>query len=328
MLGRCRCLLLALVVEQLSSPLSVGALRLRIVAREACVIDEPSDGEIRFRYDKGALCIKGRGYETRAPSTIKMIKDAVGLLEAGAGGPLPNLQIKRVSIGDMGNCSFDFSYAMRPPRSPQDDCETKLIPDFTLESWPQVKVPNFDKVAFSLEASSKQKPLTNRCGWAGNLKTNPVRQAFASTANKELIDVYAPDHLQKYMTYKDQVEKWACMIDLPGAGYSGRVPMLLHTGRPLLVVGRANAVNGDRCGTDLDHVFYADKLKPFVHYFPVRCDLLDLNERAKWILDPANKANVSKVAENARAFANRELTYHAAIEALAATLKEAWEEDA
>jgi hypothetical protein len=270
-------------------------------------------GEVWFTYKNGEFCIDGNGYESRAQSTIKMIQDAVRVLEAER-QPLPNLGLMKVSLHDMPpTCKYNFSFVTVR----ELHCATKLVPDYTFESWPQVKVPNFDSVARLLPAASQHPAKDNRCGWAGDITHGPNRPLFAEKANRSLIDVRLPKDSENYLTWEEQVKQWACMIDLQGDGYSGRVPMLFHTGRPVLIVARQD-------GGYVDNTFYAQKLLPSVHFFPIKNDLSDLNERARWVLDPANSATVNMVVQNALDLAKRELTYSAAILDWTQKLKQVW----
>lgn len=67
------------------------------------------------------------------------------------------------------------------------------------------------------------------------------------------------------------------LIDIGGNGYSGRLKLLLFSRHPLLIVDR-------------DYIeFFHSSLVPYVHYVPVKMDLSDLLEKARWIRDNYEK---------------------------------------
>merc|ERR1719240_518443 len=109
------------------------------------------------------------------------------------------------------------------------------------------------------------------------------------------------------ISMETQAQQWACMVDLPALGYSGRVPMLLHTGRPVLMVER------DSAGHFTDRTWYANMLQPNVHYIPVNHDLSNLEEAAKKALSKEGL----EIAFNAQRLAADKLTKAAAIERIA-----------
>ena len=110
------------------------------------------------------------------------------------------------------------------------------------------------------------------------------------------------------LSMRAMIRRWACLVDLPGAGYSGRVPLLLHSSRPVLYAERKH------------HAFYYSSLQPFVHYVPVASNLSDLVDKAKWVRD--NPIEASQIGARAQAFAQRHLTLDAAIDVLLTALRE------
>ena len=184
---------------------------------------------------------------------------------------------------------------------------------------------------------------TNRtsgvCGWAGNAGSDarndgrnplglfrPVRGRFVAAAHAhpdlfEVVDTAMPSdtgfapRARNFVSVADQVAKWACLVDLRGAGFSVRVPLLLWSGRPLLFI--------ERPGLQTFHeaVSFPRPWKAWVHYVPVSEDLHDLALRAKWVL--SHHAEAARIAANALGYARCFLTTryarrHAAREALAA----------
>tara|TARA_B100001989_G_scaffold44138_1_gene27621 strand:- start:1892 stop:2173 length:282 start_codon:yes stop_codon:yes gene_type:complete len=83
-------------------------------------------------------------------------------------------------------------------------------------------------------------------------------------------------------------------------GYSGRVKLLLFSGRCLFLQDR-----------EFEEWYYSH-LKPFVHFIPIKDDLSDLNDKYYWALN--NSRKVGQIAKNAQEFAIKYLTKNTAIE--------------
>merc|ERR1712226_1812724 len=96
-------------------------------------------------------------------------------------------------------------------------------------------------------------------------------------------------------------------LDAKGWGFSGRMPMMLHSGRPILYASRTSFV------FNIDNMYYTagripERLTPWKHYIPVQNDASDLEERLRWVLSPANAAKAKAIGENAQRFAAKYLT--------------------
>ena len=111
------------------------------------------------------------------------------------------------------------------------------------------------------------------------------------------------------LSFEAQVADWACLVDMGGIGWSARVPLILHSGRPMLYVDR-NVTT-----------FYNEEphaMVPWRHYIPVAADLSDLPRKARWVLE--NPSASESIAMRAKMLAQRHFTLTAAIQALVATL--------
>lgn len=238
-----------------------------------------------------------------------------------------------------------FSAAEYPPGE-----KWRVIPDFVYWSWQGVYPSTLAELAEGMRNVSRSPPRTGRCGWIGSMN-HPQRHFLFERARglPELLEVhntYAYHRLTESekeasrkeqgcrgegdckpwpkLSMEEQVERYACLVDVQGEGYSGRLPLLLHSGRPVLVVERAE-------GVPLDHVWYAPKLVPWEHYIPVSVDLHDLEERARWVQQ--HGAAAQRIADQARDFADRYLTLGFATQFLAEQLfaaahEQAWAEAA
>ena len=269
---------------------------------------------LQVSHNNSTLCVAGAGYETRAESQVRMLRDAVGLLNR-CFVRLGDFRQKVLSLGDVGDCDKSWAYSLRQGR--RDDCQTRLIPDFSFVAWPEAGLlPNYTALRSELRQQSLKPPTTSLCGWAGNLATNPIRKKLYDKANRSLIKVIAPKSNAGSkggrLSLKTQVKRWACLIDVPAAGYSGRIPLLLSSGRPLLLAAR-----GPHQSTDI--TWYSHRLKAWEHYIPVAHDLSDLNKMAEFVLGRGREQAI-QIAHNAQEFANKYLSYKAAVSRLAEEL--------
>ncbi|MEW9835756.1 glycosyl transferase family 90 [Mesorhizobium marinum] len=107
---------------------------------------------------------------------------------------------------------------------------------------------------------------------------------------------------------EEQVAQYRYMIDVEGSGYSGRLKLLLHAGRAVLVI--------DRPYQD----FYFGDLEPFRHYVPVSRYSSNLAEQVDWLR--SNPAREKEIVGEAREFARARLTRRAAVEHWARLLEQ------
>ena len=137
-----------------------------------------------------------------------------------------------------------------------------------------------------------------------NIVGRVCRRATKSVRTPSCVDSAADtahrDHAATLCT--QQAERWACLVDVRGAGYSGRVPALLHTGRPLLY--------HDRPGlrTYFEHPSFVAPIRPWTHYVPVAANLSDLAENAHWMLNQSNAAAAAAIGRRGLAYARCYLT--------------------
>jgi len=266
--------------------------------------------------DSRTLCIAGNSYQTRALSTVKMIKDAVRSLDKDCKS-LSLFRDKVIWVQDTSDCSHDLAYSAKKWTN---GCKTKLIPDFALYKWPEAGLlPDYTELTSLLASLGSHPAKDRRCGWAGNKAMNPVREEFAKKfKNSPLFDIVTPEVASGQgngrISMEDQVTQWACFVELPGMGYSGRVPYLLQSGRPILMVE-------PRPGP-MAPTWYSHLLEPWVHYIPVSHDMSDLAEKAAFALGITPGSNATKIAAAAQEFAQTHLSYDAAINYLANSLLE------
>lgn len=290
------------------------------------------------------LCLGGYSpFVTHANSTVEMITAAVRLLYA-QGRPLPHFERLRIDMDDFDRYCSNLAYSKR--------CAGKwsrAIPDYVMLRWPEEHPGKgiFTEIVEGVRAAGRRLPEMQRCGFAGTPTSEQRKAMFAQARSLrglfEIRNVLAapwskldaeeraarrefgctgPSHCPPppRLSLEEQVARWACFVDVVGIGYSGRVPMLLHSGRPLLMVERQGLPEGK------DGVWYAPQLVAWEHYIPVAADLHDLEANARWVQQ--HRSEAQRIADNAQRFAERFLTTEAATRHLAEQLYEAAHEEA
>jgi hypothetical protein len=159
-----------------------------------------------------------------------------------------------------------------------------------------------------VEAGSYE-PLVDKVGWHGNIHS-PMRDAYEHRTrpllkelgeqNKDVCDIIHVNGGEVHMSLPDLVKTYKYLVDIGGNGYSGRLPYLLFSNRPLLLVDR-----------DYVQYFYED-LEPYVHYVPVKRDLSDFIEKVQWMRE--HEETCKDIARNAQQYALENFTYEKILE--------------
>ena len=193
------------------------------------------------------------------------------------------------------------------------------VPDFVFSGWPEVGIQDYDETCRAVAAAGSAPAERPVAGWVGSLATHPIRVelhriGMAHPSQLEVRQVeWGPRNAEgaqlgtvtgTHLSLADQAARWGALLDVEGAGYSGRLKLLLHAGRPVLVQ--------DRPWLE----WWQDALEPMEHYIPVRRDLADLVERARWVQEHPREA--AAIGEAGQDLAQRLLTSAAAAERWAA----------
>lgn len=236
------------------------------------------------------------GYESRNPSTFWCIE------EADKRYCWPDFDPILINTDDVYEKNDAYSYS-KPHGS-----FFKLIPDFNFHSWPRVGIIDYKKTIDLISENGKTPAEINKVGWIGATGI-PIRKQLIlqSQQFKLIFDIQSIDWKPKeenriltadnYLSLPELVNKYSILIDIEGAGYSGRLKYLLWSHRPILLVDRPYKE------------YFFEHLKEWVHYIPVKRDLSDLVVNAIWCLNNADKAR--KIAENAYIFAEMYLSREA-----------------
>lgn len=276
--------------------------------------DNPAIIHVQYTAKNDMLTVStAKGWEHRNVNSLSMFVKAFNLIR--------------------DDISFDFALDINtedcseaPLKLAYSRCSTmgggkNLVPDFTFFGWPEIGIYNYDETCQQIAEAGKKPYQYNKLFWIGNPQKISIRKKLVKKGlhndNFEFIamdwnraekkDKLSRQAATKYVSLPDHT-KYKYLIDVPGYGYSARVKLLLFTNRPLFYVSRV-----------YEEYFMKD-LKPFVHYIPVMFDLSDLEEKYQWAERHPDK--VQKIAANALAYAEENLTSKAATLRYSDILKE------
>lgn len=258
------------------------------------------------------------GFGTRHASLLALIGDAVRRFPhvIPAFGTTGKLEM---FSGDTLHRHYRYSLCTAMQYLQQKD-QIVAVPDFVFHGWPEVGIDDFDATCAAVADAGKTAPThPKKLGWIGNVNTNPRRRLFVEVAKRfpTLIDARpfdtwssTPGQIKEkapgQMTMAQMAKEWGILFDIEGAGYSGRLKMLLHSGRPVVVQLR------------LLFEYWCPHLLPMVNYVPVRWDSADVPAACVWIASKPKEA--AAIGRNGAAFAKMFLTRDEAVKQWARTL--------
>ena len=273
-------------------------------------------GVVEVEYDSDSISFEERkSFQSRNALMIALIDEAWGAFVRGGVNRIPK---KKFSLHtDDGFCpQRDYSFAV----SRREDV-ARCMPSFIFHSWPECGIDSYEQV-FSQMASGEDPPSDERVFWIGNvscpLRGYDNRRMGLSVAAKHLsmcdfrsiqwsVDQADPKSVGGYVSLMDH-RRYRVLIDFGGLGFSARIPLLLASGRPVILVGHPQ-----------EAWFYWDgSLVPWVHFVPCgSLDGSDVNERAildaiRWTFE--NRDECAKIGAGGREYAMRFLTRSAAVE--------------
>mmetsp|Transcript_22586 Transcript_22586/g.68881 ORF Transcript_22586/g.68881 Transcript_22586/m.68881 type:complete len:374 (-) Transcript_22586:295-1416(-) len=202
------------------------------------------------------------------------------------------------------------------------------IPDWCFDAWPEAGVSQgaFDDVCAELASAGASPPTDGKVlSWCGTAHHHPSRlkllelaaQFPSRMAVNDVVDRSLDVHgtcAAKYRSLGEQVRRCAYLLDIQGMGYSSRLKLLLHSGRPIFIVARPW------------QEYYSRSLEPYRHFIPVKEDLSDLINRLDWA--DAHPQEVADIGKTGQAFARDHLNHAAALIALANVISSLKERDA
>jgi hypothetical protein len=241
------------------------------------------------------------GYESRNSSTIHLIQQAWEMY------PPKEPITKRIEIhtGDKFSSNCDFSYGVCSksdiPRS---------FPSFIFDSWKQVGIEDYASTFDSMISAGSMEPTDMRAFWIG-ANMNSLREKccqefsqFPQHFDFRLMSWNRKDpnslhtNTSTYVSLVDHC-KYRVLADLGAGGFSARLPLLIASGRPVVLADR-----------NVESWFYWD-LQPWVHYIPGGSTPKSIFDAVQWTFAHPTEAN--RIGENGRAYAQEHLTRDAVI---------------
>ena len=256
------------------------------------------------------------GYESRNLATINLLKKAWLKYVKNT-----DQQQKTISIftGDHYHHEYDYSYATFIGQS------NRSFPCYIFDSWPEVGLKNYDDVFAQMIHGGEIEYENERVFWVG-AESNPWRRIayniFQQEKNSNLAHIKLMDwnranpeklYSEDYVSLQDHC-KYRVLIDFPGCGFSARLPLLMTSGRPVIVFGRP-----------LEQWYYwSDEFIPWEHYIP--CGNKDgsgitedaILESVQWTFD--NKEKAENIGKNGQEYAIKNFNKKTIIEKIGSIL--------
>lgn len=267
-------------------------------------------------YNIKITCDQG-GYETRNNSMIKLITNSYNMLIKGK---IKKYKIEgKVYTGDKYKEDINAvnSFAMAGTK----DNYNNLIPPFIYDSWEQVGIYNYEDKISSILKASEHKWSDKRVFWIGNCNSNVERWKYIDYSKKHsdktlFEHIYwtngtnKEDDMSKITPNFISLEehtKYRVLLDGIPNGYSGRLPFILSTGRPVIIHERPYE----------EWFFYNDTFKPWVHYIPLK-NISELDKIINWTFD--NQEECDQIGKRGQEYVQKYLTYEKIMERFAEVL--------
>lgn len=295
--------------KQTSTKYSVLGIPVYRKKKKTVPLQTPSGSEMKLSFDVNARSFSITDYgaiEIRNISMFHLLAIAMTRIRM----QLPKSFDLTIKTADYAGTNEQYAAFCRT----DEQQNVILIPDFTFDGWATIGVYSYKQLIDEIVARSKEPYKYDKLFWIGSAETHPSRvtlcemslkddriEAIGANWKRETYQIYRTQKADKFVTFQDHTE-YKYLIDLQGYGYSGRLKVLLFTGRPLFIADRK-----------WKEYFYED-LKPFVHYIPVKEDLSDLTEKLDWA--EAHYDEAVQIAKNAQEYALSHLTQEKAIDKL------------
>ena len=199
------------------------------------------------------------------------------------------------------------------------DRGSTLFPDFVFGGWWHIGLHDFDAFSQAMISASAAPATRNQAFWIGNVAMSPFRAELValSQAHPSRIDArgmqwaHARGNVSEATGERAATDGWVSLphhaawrylIDIEGMGWSGRLKLLPFSRRPLLI----------QDGDDRPYWDWATaRLRPHVHYLPVRRDLSDLLAQIEWL--DAHPTEANGIADAAFELATTHFSFAAAV---------------
>jgi hypothetical protein len=267
----------------------------------------PSEIVVIWKSAGAVGALDGGGFQGRHLSVLKLAATAAARPRVPDFGPL------FVHTGDQPDNNRDpnvRSFAF----STADGFFDTPVPDFVFDAWPETGIDDYQSVSTAMALAGDEPAETGALGWIGNCNLHPTRRVLYESAQLApgALDIQHHDWVApadgepvattagNYMSLPEQVTRWSFLFDVEGRGYSGRLKLLLHAGRPVFVQERP-----------WREWFWSEFL-PMQHFIPVQRDLSDLMDRLRWAHQ--NPEAAERIGRAGRALAQSLLTRATALD--------------
>ena len=271
------------------------------------------------KFNNHNLHIKDHGgYESRHKSMVNLIRDA-WYSKVKNDRPAEPFKFFTLHTDDHFNPHVHFSFAAF-------DSETSVrsMPHFIFDQWPECGIREYQEVFDGVVRASEVPYESNKAFWVGVVFDSALyphcsRHKGCNVARKlpDMMDfrgiewkMKGPEqfrHTPGYVTLPGHCAH-RVLIDFGGIGFSARLPLLLASGRPVIIVGRP-----------YEAWFYWDgSLSPWEHYIPCgdksgwSVSEEDIEKAVRWTFDNIKESKA--IGLRGQKYALENLTRRAAVE--------------
>lgn len=277
----------------------------------------PNYGNLDVRYNNRFLMFEDHtSYESRNPSMMKLIKDAWELRIKNEEQEEEPVRFFRLYTDDVFNPGCHYSFSSKCVETAR-----RSMPNFVFEAWPECGIFSYEQTFNEMAIEGLKPYKDDRVFWIGNtfmkVKAYDRRHMGAEVSRKhpDMFDFrsinwnFGPDQYKTtpgYISLPDHC-RYRVLIDFGGVGFSARIPLLLASGRPVIIVGHPE-----------EAWFYWDAtFVPWVHYIPCGSkDGSDISENlifeaVQWTFE--NSLECENIGRRGRLYAQKYLSRSAAV---------------
>lgn len=284
----------------------------------------PRYANLDFKFNNTNLYVEDHGgYEKRHESTINLIREAWYSHIKNDLQPEP-LRFFTLYTDDVFNPFAHFSFAIDNPMM-----TNRCMPNFIFDSWPSCGIQDYQETFKDMVVEGSKPCEFERAFWSGVVHHGCLSRSLGlSVSNKmpdkiefrsikwvregsaQITQQFASNSVSYtpgYVTLPHHC-KYRVLIDFGGFGFSARLPLLLASRRPVIIVGRPQ-----------ESWFYWDgSLTPWEHYIPCGAkDGSDIDEdliagSLEWTFK--NPKMAAEIGERGQKYALDNLTRSKALE--------------
>jgi hypothetical protein len=154
-----------------------------------------------------------------------------------------------------------------------------------MDGWPEAGFADFQETVATMVARGSLPPRDGRVFWIGSPLTHPIRAAMMTlnTTHADAVDfrevtwnqvdpANMPKNTGGFVSMADHAD-FGALLDAPGYGFSARLPVLIASGRPVIVIDRPLE----------NEILW--RLRPWVHYIPCAESVEALGCAARWVME-------------------------------------------